>query len=163
VLTALAVLGLAACGGGGSDSDGGGLAAGDPSGSGPGDGARTVEVDMVDNAFSPSTVEVADGETVRFVFTNEGDVRHDAVIGDEAAQAEHEDEMRSAGTASGGEVESMDHGAEGEGSGGGITLEPGETGELAYTSTAGGEVLIGCHEPGHYDAGMRLSITRDGT
>ena len=41
---------------------------------------------------------------------------------------------------------------------GAITVEPGSTGELTHTFSAADEVLIGCHEPGHYDAGMRLGI-----
>ena len=37
---------------------------------------------MVDTAYSPSTVDVEEGETVRFVFHNDGSVKHDGVIGD---------------------------------------------------------------------------------
>jgi uncharacterized cupredoxin-like copper-binding protein len=40
-----------------------------------------------------------------------------------------------------------------------ITLGSGETGDLTYTFAAGEEVEIGCHERGHYAAGMRLAIT----
>ena len=36
---------------------------------------------------------------------------------------------------------------------------PGATGELVYTFTRPGTVLIGCHEPGHYALGMRAVIT----
>src|SRR3546814_9470160 len=50
---------------------------------------RTVEVDMVDIAFEPETIDVAAGETVRFVFTNSGEVAHDAFIGDDTAQDDH--------------------------------------------------------------------------
>jgi plastocyanin len=50
---------------------------------------RVVNVTMRDIAFDPASVEVKAGETVRFVFHNEGQIRHDAFIGDEAAQAEH--------------------------------------------------------------------------
>src|SRR5688572_2785471 len=54
------------------------------------DETRTMEVDMVDTAFQPETLEVSQGETIRFVFTNEGEVAHDAFIGDRHAQDEHE-------------------------------------------------------------------------
>lgn len=40
-----------------------------------------------------------------------------------------------------------------------IRIEPGETAELTWTFTDPGTVLMGCHEPGHYDAGMRGTIT----
>jgi uncharacterized cupredoxin-like copper-binding protein len=165
----LAVLGLSACG-----DDGGGesLGVSGEDAAGTETSPRTVEVDMVDNAFEPAEVDVAAGETVRFVFRNTGAVVHDAVIGDEAAQEEHEDEMRAAGaegtTTSEGDMGDMDHGPTGEGSEGGeggdggdeaaITVAPGEEGEIVHTFASAGELLIGCHEPGHYAAGMTVAI-----
>ena len=159
----LALVAVAACGGDddGDSDDGGALAAGGTGTTEPAGGARTVEVAMADNAFSPAEVEVAPGETVRFVFTNEGEVTHDAVIGDQAAQAEHEDEMRAAegdAVEGGDAMEGRDHGAEAEGDEGAITVDPGGSGELTHTFSAGDELLIGCHEPGHYAAGMRIDI-----
>lgn len=112
------------------------------------DSERTIEIDMVDIAFEPSEVEVAAGETVRFVFTNTGAVAHDAFIGDAEAQAAHGEEM----------AESQDggHGEEEENA---ITVEPGETGELTYEFTEDDDgLLIGCHQPGHYEAGMVVTI-----
>ena len=38
-------------------------------------------------------------------------------------------------------------------------IEPGETKELTWHFTEGGEVLIGCHVPGHYAAGMKAEIS----
>jgi uncharacterized cupredoxin-like copper-binding protein len=49
-------------------------------------------------------------------------------------------------------------GADSEDAEGGITVEPGERGELTYTFQAGDELLIGCHEPGHYAGGMKITI-----
>ena len=72
---------------------------------------------MVDIAFQPDAIEVTRGETVRFVFTNNGDVDHDAFIGNRDAQAEHEDEMRAAGDGHGG----------GHGDESAVTVEPGES------------------------------------
>lgn len=114
-------------------------------------GVRTVRIEMRDIAFSPNRVEVRAGETVRFVFHNAGKIRHDAFIGDEAAQEQHEMEMRAQGNA----MMGAPHGGEAENA---ITLEPGETGELTYTFRAGEHVLIGCHQPGHYAAGMKVTI-----
>jgi uncharacterized cupredoxin-like copper-binding protein len=124
-------------------------------------GPRTVEIDMVDIAFEPDSVDVETGETVRFVFTNKGDVVHDAFIGDEAAQEEHEAEMHEAEEDMNGDMddeaahEDDDDGMHGED---GISVEPGETGEITYTFDEPGEILIGCHEPGHYDAGMIVTV-----
>jgi uncharacterized cupredoxin-like copper-binding protein len=112
--------------------------------------AETVKIDMVDTAFKPHTVEVHRGEAVRFVFANKGKVDHDAVIGDAAAQVEHEREMRS--------LEAEGHSAEHGGGENAITVMPGDTGELTTTFNRVGFTEIGCHEVGHYEAGMRVTV-----
>lgn len=112
----------------------------------PGGGsARTIEIEMQDNEFVPAGISVGTGETVRFVFTNTGKATHDAFVGDEAAQDDHEEEMNG-------------HGGHGTGDDGAITVKPGGTGELTHTFDADEDVLIGCHEPGHYQSGMRLNV-----
>jgi uncharacterized cupredoxin-like copper-binding protein len=111
---------------------------------------RTIQITMRDIAFEPTSLQVDAGETVRFVFTNEGRVDHDAFIGDAAAQAEHETEMRSSGDA---------HAGHGGGEEGSITVAAGDTGELTHTFEKAGEIQIGCHEPGHYEAGMKIDVT----
>lgn len=123
------------------------------------DGAtpRTVEIEMRDIAFAPESVDVEKGEAVRFVFTNTGEVAHDAFIGDEAAQTDHEMKMNDAGDDEmGGDAGHGGSGSDDEGTA--ITVDPGETGELTHTFENAAEVLIGCHQPGHYDAGMKLTV-----
>ena len=39
-----------------------------------------------------------------------------------------------------------------------ITVEPGSSGEITHTFTESGTILIGCHEPGHWEAGMKSTI-----
>jgi uncharacterized cupredoxin-like copper-binding protein len=128
-----ALLALAACG----DDD--------ASSGADAEATRTIEIAMVDVAFEPEAIEVAAGETVRFVFTNEGEVAHDAYVGDTEAQADHEAEMRDA------------HGGHGDDPDA-LTVEPGERGELTHTFTEAGTLEIGCHQPGHYDAGMKIDV-----
>lgn len=142
VIGVVAVL-LAACGGGDDEST---------VGKGNGD-ARTVAVDMVDIAFEPDTLDIARGETVRFVFTNTGEVAHDAFIGDEDAQADHEAEMREADDDEGHGGGHGDDAAENA-----VTVEPGDTGELTYTFDEAGTVEVGCHQPGHYESGMKIDV-----
>ncbi len=137
VLTAFVLLG--GCGGGGSHASHGGTAR-------PG---RTVDVTMRDISYDPAAVTVKAGETVKFVFHNEGDIRHDAFLGDEDAQADHEKEMRKEGSS----------GMDGHHSDDAITVDPGETGSLTHTFKAGDVVIIGCHEPGHYATGMKIAVT----
>lgn len=133
LLTAVVLVG--GCGGGGAHDD-------EPHG-GSAQPTRTVDVTMKDIAYDPTTVTVKAGETVKFVFRNEGKIRHDAFLGDEAAQSEHEKKM----------------GSEGGHGDNAITVDPGKTGEITHTFKAGDAVLIGCHEPGHYVAGMKLAVT----
>ena len=114
-------------------------------GSGGGD-PRTIEVRMSDDLrFDPATIDVEPGETVRFELTNEGEAVHEFLIGDEAAQAEFEEEM-----------------AGGEGhhdTDAGMAVDPGQTETFEYTfPDTAGELLAGCHEPGHYDGGMIATI-----
>jgi uncharacterized cupredoxin-like copper-binding protein len=142
---AATALALAACGGSGGTDERTGT--GDPQ-----EDARDVHVNMVDNAYSPSTVDVEAGETVRFIIHNDGSVRHDAVLGDAATQDMHEAEVRAAGDG----AEAAD--AMGHGEVPAITIEPGEIGELVHTFEEGGPMIVGCHEPGHYDAGMQIAV-----
>jgi uncharacterized cupredoxin-like copper-binding protein len=103
---------------------------------------REVRVDAVDSlAFDPATIEVERGETITFVVTNVGENPHEFVLGDEDFQMAHQEEM---------EME-MDGMTERRNA---IELEPGETKRLTWTFTDAGEVLYGCHEPGHYEGGM---------
>lgn len=141
----IAGLALAACG---DDSDNDTEAS----------GTRTIEIEMRDVEFSPDEVQVEAGETVRFVFENTGAVTHDAFIGDETAQDEHEMAMREAGEAGGMNSGNMNMGEDSEEGAEGITVAPGETGELTYTFQEGEDLLIGCHQPGHYEAGMRVAV-----
>lgn len=111
------------------------------------DTTRNITVEMVDLAFRPSSLSVRPRETVKFSFVNEGKVAHDAFVGDAAAQATHEHDMRAGG--------GMDHGDMTNA----ITVQPGKTGTLTYTFSKAGQILIGCHQPGHYAAGMKVAVT----
>ena len=143
---ALVALVSAACGGGGGDE-----ASDAPAPD------RTVEVSMVDVAFEPDVLEVEAGETVRFVFTNDGEVRHEAYVGTKDEQADHEDEMAEAAEEDG---DGHAHGGGGgDDDGRKVSVEPGDEAELTYRFAEAGTYEIGCHEPGHYDAGMKVAVT----
>lgn len=103
---------------------------------------RVIAVTLTDAfRFEPGSFSVAVGETVRFEVTNVGAIRHEFFIGDDQAQTDHEAEMV--------EMGGMTHDEPT-----GIFVEPGQTKTLEYTFEVAGSVLIGCHEPGHYAAGM---------
>ncbi len=142
---AVVALALASCGGGEageSHEDHGGDTAsfGEPAEASTAD--RTVEVTALDSLeFEPGEVDVEAGETITFVVTNEGEDAHEFVIGDQAYQDEHEDDMAHS---------DMDMDSEPNG----VELAPGETKEITWTFADEGTVLYACHEPGHYEGGM---------
>jgi uncharacterized cupredoxin-like copper-binding protein len=116
---------------------------GDSSGS----AGRTVNVEMVDIAFQPDRLEAKVGETVEFVFKNTGLAEHEAVIGDARTQEREERGGAHAGGHHGSEKVPR------------VVLSPGREGRLTYTFDEPGEMLIGCHVPTHWDAGMKVAIT----
>jgi uncharacterized cupredoxin-like copper-binding protein len=113
----------------------------------PGEATRNIVVDASDDLrFDPSSIEVEAGEVVTFVVRNAGKVDHEFVLGDKAYQDMHEAEMEG-----GADMMDMDMGNA-------VTVAPGETKKLTWSFEDPGEVLYGCHEPGHYDGGMVGSI-----
>jgi uncharacterized cupredoxin-like copper-binding protein len=107
--------------------------------------ARTVNVTIHFSGFDLPSLQVAPGETVRFVVTNEDPIDHEFLVGDAEMQRVHEN-----GT-------EPSHGARpGE-----ISVPAGQTVETTFTFpnrlAPGWE--FACHLPGHYDFGMHGSIT----
>lgn len=97
---------------------------------------------MVANGFTPETLSVQEGETIRFVFANRDTVFHEALFADEETQDRH-----------------GQHHAGGHGEAARVEVSPGQSAELAYSFERAGSLLIGCHEPGHWEAGMKAVIT----
>jgi len=114
------------------------------------DAAGNVALQMQDIKFDTTTLTVDAGRTVEFHFTNTGKVPHDAFIGDAAAQADHEKEMAAMAGMPG-----MSHSADEPA----VTVAPGTTATLTYTFDTPGTYEIGCHQPGHYAAGMKITVT----
>lgn len=110
--------------------------------------AQAIEVKLTDALkMDPAQMTVKAGQPIRFVVTNTGANAHEFYLGDEAAQEAHEMEMMASMAPM-----SMDETS-------GFTLMPGETKELTYTFPNAGTFLSGCHETGHYAAGMKAAIT----
>lgn len=113
------------------------------------DADRTVNVVMLDElAYEPGELQVEEGEIITFDVVNEGKTTHEFVLGDEAYHEVHEQQM-------------SDGAAHDDASGNTLSLEPGDSGSLTWRFPAGGEVLYGCHEPGHYEGGMVGTIRVD--
>jgi uncharacterized cupredoxin-like copper-binding protein len=115
------------------------------------DADRTIDIDANnDLTFDPASVTVSEGETITFRITNTGSLEHDFFLGDEDAQEAHEAEMMEM-MESGEEMEHSDPNA--------VDVPAGETVELTWHFTEPSTVLFGCHEPGHYAAGMTGTLS----
>lgn len=114
------------------------------------DADRVIEMTAHDDfTFDPAQISVTAGETITFRVTNVGNLPHDFTIGDEASQEKHEAEM----------AEMDESGEMAHNEPNVLSLPPGETHELTWHFTEPGTLLIGCHEIGHYAAGMIATIT----
>ncbi|MGJ7491394.1 cupredoxin domain-containing protein [Variovorax sp. ZT4R33] len=107
---------------------------------------RTVKVDMNDAMrFNPSSIDVKQNETVRFLITNSGKIKHELVLGTEKELKEHYEVMKKNS-----EMEHDDPNM--------VTLAPGKSGEVVWQFTKAGKIDFACLQPGHYDAGMKGAV-----
>lgn len=108
---------------------------------------RTITVRMDDRMrFTPSHIEVREGETVRIRAENKGQVLHELVIGTPQELAQHAEMMK--------KYPGMEHD------------EPymshvpaGRRGEIVWTFNRAGSFEFACLIAGHFDAGMKGTIT----
>lgn len=107
---------------------------------------RTIKISTLDTMrYDKEIIRAKPGETVRFVVTNSGKIKHEFAIGTREEQLEHAEMMAS--------MPDMEHDE-----GNAVTLEPGETRELIWQFGKAGAVEIACHLPGHYEAGMKARV-----
>ena len=102
---------------------------------------RTIDLEMSEFRFAPERIEVKAGETVLFRVRNAGRIPHELMFGDPAELKAHAEEMRK-------QPAMAHHGS------GGLTLDGGKSGEMAWKFTNAGEFQYGCLIPGHFEAGM---------
>lgn len=122
----------------------------------PGDPAkvtRVVEVVATDNAFSLKSLEVKDGETVRFVVRNDGLDPHEFLIGTAHEHAEHREMMKAMmeQQKKGGHVHDM---SMMEAHASGVTVRPGKSEAFVWTFARTPDLEFACDIPGHYEDGM---------
>jgi uncharacterized cupredoxin-like copper-binding protein len=111
---------------------------------------RVVELSMEGMHFIPDRIQVDAGELVAFVVTNPNDVPHELYIGTAADQAAHHAAHMAASSPDQARVPHDGYG---------IFLEPHETGVVSYRFDTVGQILLGCHLPGHWEAGMVATVT----
>jgi uncharacterized cupredoxin-like copper-binding protein len=128
------------------------------------DAKRSVEIVMQDNSFEPETIDVAKGETVRFVLVNKGEFVHEFNIGTATMHAAHQKEMMLMVEHGVLEADKIHHDKMKMDMGGGKTmehndpnsvlLEPGKSAEIVWTFSADAALEFACNVPGHYESGM---------
>ncbi|MCV2355824.1 cupredoxin family protein [Paucibacter sp. B2R-40] len=113
---------------------------------------RSIQISMSDAMrFTPELIEVKQGETIKFVFKNEGQVLHEFVIGSKDSLAEHAAMML--------KFPNMEHDEPYM-----AHVQPGKTGEIVWTFNRAGEFDFACLIAGHYQAGMvgRIKVRAPG-
>ncbi|RQP22763.1 cupredoxin domain-containing protein [Piscinibacter terrae] len=107
---------------------------------------RTVSIDMTDNMrFTPASIEVRQGETIRFVVKNSGQLQHEFVLGSAQSLQEHHEMMK--------KFPQMKHTDPNQ-----VTVPAGKTGEVVWRFTKADKVQFACLQPGHYEAGMKGQV-----
>jgi uncharacterized cupredoxin-like copper-binding protein len=116
---------------------------------------RFIALSMTDAMrFVPATITVAAGETFVLQVANDGAIAHEFMVGNAAAQNTHAAAMAAMPSAAttGHSHDGADH------DDGSVTVPPGTRAVREYTFATAGTFFIGCHEPGHYGAGMVATI-----
>jgi len=99
-----------------------------------------VHVEIHHSRFLPSSLSLEGRQTVRFVVHNADPIDHEFIVGDQATQDRHE------------------HGIEDHHDGsvpGEISVPAGAVVTTTYDLGPPGQLLYGCHLPGHWAYGMR--------
>jgi uncharacterized cupredoxin-like copper-binding protein len=105
--------------------------------------SRTIRVDLLDTmrfAFD-APLDLKQGDAVRFVVTNRGQIRHEFSIGSSDEQDSHRAMMRN--------MPNMVHDDPNA-----VTVDPGQTRELIWRFDGDEPVVFACNIPGHAEAGM---------
>jgi len=104
--------------------------------------ARTIDIAMSDDMrFTPSSIDVRLGTTLRLRLRNRGKVLHELVIGTPAELAEHAELMKKFPDMEHDEPH-MSH------------VPPAEAGEVVWRFNRAGTFKFACLIPGHFEAGM---------
>lgn len=124
--------------------------------------SRTIEMVLTDNRFTPETITVKKGQTVRFKVRNDGRFVHEFNIGTTAMHASHQKEMAMMFERGAVETDKIHH--EKMNMGGGnvmkhddpnsVLLDPGKSTEMIWRFSTNAKLKFACNVPGHYEAGM---------
>jgi len=107
---------------------------------------RRVAVSMTDAmSYTPASMTVERGETIRFDVTNDGQLVHEFVLGSDEEILEHHELMK--------RFPGMEHDEPNS-----VSLAAGGSGEVVWQFSEAGQVTFACLQPGHYEAGMKGAV-----
>ena len=125
---------------------------------------RTIEIEMYDNYYYPTQIDVKKGETIKFIVKNLGELVHEYNIGTKEMHIKHQPEMAKlveheillADKIDHEKMKKMakkDHSL-GHSHSNSVLLEPNETGEIIWKFSKDISLEMACNMPGHYETGM---------
>jgi len=125
----------------------------------PGKVDRVIEVSMDEMRYEPSQVSVKEGETIKFVVRNDGNLVHEFNLGTKEMWKGHRKEMKNMLKSGMMTMKKLDHTKMMEGGmmhdeGNSALLEPGQTAEVVWTFSDATEMGFACNVPGHREGGM---------
>ena len=129
---------------------------------------KVILVNMYDNYYEPSKIEIKKGETVKFVVKNKGELVHEFNIATKTMHLKHQPEMmmlveneiilsdkidKKKMMEMAKKNPSMLHSHSNS-----VLLSPGESADLICKFTNSVKIEAACNVPGHYEAGMVAEI-----
>ena len=125
---------------------------------------RTIEIEMYDNYYYPTQIDVKKGETVKFIVKNLGELVHEYNIGTKEMHIKHQPEMQKLvdheillvdkiDRVKMKKMSKMDHSL-GHSHSNSIMLEPKTSGEIIWKFSKDVNLEMACNIPGHYESGM---------
>ena len=129
---------------------------------------KVIVVNMHDNYYEPSKIEIKKGETVKFVVKNKGELVHEFNIATKEMHLKHQPEMMKMVVNEiivGGKIDknkmkemsktdhSMSHSHSNS-----VLLEPNQSAELIWKFNNDASLEVACNIPGHYESGMVAKI-----
>lgn len=112
----------------------------------PKEANRTIQIRMTDNMrFTPSHLDVREGETLRLRAVNSGQLLHEIVIGTPDELQAHAEMMK--------KHPGMEHDEPYM-----AHVPAGKRSDITWTFNRAGDFEFACLLPGHFDAGMRGTI-----
>jgi uncharacterized cupredoxin-like copper-binding protein len=114
---------------------------------------RTITIDMSDDMrYRPASIDVKQGETVRFIVANKGATAHELVLGTRSEIDKHANAMKSPPPPAA-------HSHHVHAAPSMVHLDAGKSGEIVWRFNRPGTFEYACLVPGHYEAGMKGTIS----